>query len=256
MEKKRKKIVERKNKEEKREIGEEKKAEKIENVNGEIKKAEEDNPEKQNKQLKWILWIMGVILIFFLIGFWISEETRKFTYIGLSFEKDKFGNIPIYTTSISGFNAKNMPMNFKLALRQDPRQSKVPVSGQIKFLKDRERYFVFNMTEENKCDDGYVLVGLGMLMANLGLELETGVMPQKAAIEQNKTYVDCSNKKANSVFILTPGNQTRIYQTKENGNCYILETKNCETLEVIERFEIATLAMLNDEELPAEKENK
>ena len=45
------------------------------------------------------------------------------------------------------------------------------------------------------------------------------------------------------------GNESKIFQDKNNSNCYTLSVNNCEIVPVIERFEVATIAEVNDEDI-------
>jgi hypothetical protein len=87
-------------------------------------------------------------------------------------------------------------------------------------------------------------------MANLGFNVKTAVLTKKMALETNRTYVDCTNNKTSTIFVIAKGNETKIERDQKNKNCYYLKFKDCESLQVIERFEMATLAGLMDKELP------
>lgn len=237
--------------EKKEEIKEEVKADEVKVENSENPAENSAEKTNQNKQLKWIIGLMVIIIGGVLIGGWLSIQLKNFEYIGFDFQKEKFGKIPIFTTQVTGYNIKGVPMNFKLALRNDPRQSEVNVVDKINILNGKTVYFSFNESGNNTCDDGYVYVGLGMFMANLGFDVKSAVQTKQMAIEKERPHVDCTNARNNTAFLLVSSNQTRIIKDKDNQNCYYLEYTNCESLEVIERFEIATLASLTNAELPS-----
>jgi len=63
--------------------------------NGENTEKELD--KKTLKQTMWFFSILILLLIALFAGAWINFESKKFDYIGLTFQKEKFGEIPIYT---------------------------------------------------------------------------------------------------------------------------------------------------------------
>ncbi|MFA6023267.1 MAG: hypothetical protein WC781_04220 [Candidatus Pacearchaeota archaeon] len=211
--------------------------------------------EKANKQIKWIVIVMIILIGGIIVGFWVSNEIKKTYYIGLTFQKEMFGDIPIYTTPIQGYSVNGQPMDFKLALRKNPKDSSVPFEGNLNILANKDLLVSFNMTSNlNTCGDAYVLTGFGRFAAELGIAVKTGAVPKEYAKEHNQTYIDCKNSMNNTVMILTEGNITKIQQQKDYPSCYILylkrTDKGCETLDVVERFEIAMLAGLTGEDLP------
>jgi hypothetical protein len=63
------------------------------------------------------------------------------------------------------------------------------------------------------------------------------------------TVANCNTSLQNTVLLITPSNETKIEQSPENKNCYILSFKDCEILQIMERFEVATLAHINGKEV-------
>ncbi|MEK6891364.1 MAG: hypothetical protein AABX03_04475, partial [Nanoarchaeota archaeon] len=97
---------------------EEKVTEEIKDINTEEKSENVD--KKTIKQVSWFFGLLVLLLIALFAGAWVSHESQKFDYIGLTFQKEKFGEIPIYTSQITGYGVNGLPMNFKLVLRNDP----------------------------------------------------------------------------------------------------------------------------------------
>jgi hypothetical protein len=231
----------------------EEKAEEAEKA-GERKNAEEktkiSTEEITNNNLKSLRWVIGigivvVVIVFFAI--WYSEASKKFDYAGLSFRKEMFGKIPICTTQLSGYNTNGQQINFKLALRNDPRTLKnIPVNGTIRFVNNKDVYVSFNLTSEmSECDNSSIsLVGYGYFMASMGFKVKSTATSSDIAKKYNMTVANCNTHPQNTVVLITPSNETKIEQSLENKNCYILSFKNCEILQVMERFEVATLTNL------------
>ncbi|MEM3113445.1 MAG: hypothetical protein QXI33_03420 [Candidatus Pacearchaeota archaeon] len=221
--------------------------EKEEKENKEIDK----NYEKiYQKQGTWILIILGVIIASVFLSFWISIETKKFDYIGQTFQKEYFGQIPIYTTQFNGYSPiTGQAVNTKINLRNDPRESKVPVIGKIKYLKNKPAYISLNMSSKIYECGSIALVSLGQFMNGVGIPIITGISDEEGAIEYGKPYITCENTNQSTVFVLTKGEKSEIRQLNENPNCYILSVNNCEIVEVIERLEVASLASFNNRQI-------
>lgn len=217
----------------------------------ENKKIEDEKYEKKlNNQTKIILLIIGVLIISIFLGVWISSESQKFDYAGQTFQKEMFGQIPIYTTQMQGYKFNGIPMNFKLVLRNNPAKSNVSVNGDLTLITNNELYFSLNMSSNlDKCGDSYALVAFGQFASNTGLSIKTGVSSKELALQYKKPFADCTSSTKNTVIILTNSNETGIYQDSKYKNCYIVKVNNCETIDALERLEMAIVAMKNNRPL-------
>lgn len=210
----------------------------------------EKNIEKQGKEIKWVLLVGGIIVFVALFGVWIMEESRTFDYGGLSFHKEMFGKIPLYVAPVSGYGVNGLPINFNLALRYDPRKLNIPVNGTINFLKEGDKYVSIDTKGIEPCDNSTLSTAkLGMFLSNIGVKITSAVTDRKVAKEINKSYIDCSTNPENTIIMLISGNETKIEQNKYNQNCYTIMYKDCEVLQVVERFEMAFMAQVGNEEL-------
>ncbi|MFA5992173.1 MAG: hypothetical protein WC796_00525 [Candidatus Pacearchaeota archaeon] len=201
--------------------------------------------EKQSTQLKWVIGITFAIIIIIVLTVWVKGEASKFDYGGMHFQEELFGGkIPIYTTQITGYNTKGLPINFKLILRNNPKKLGVPVVENISFKQSGNVYVSINESSGfGDCANASIsLLSLGQFFGNLGVKASGGVNPFNDSIKKNQTFVDCSSHPSNTVLLLTNGNETKIERAKSNSNCYVLTFKNCETMQVVERFEVAILA--------------
>lgn len=226
---------------------------------GNEKEADKDKAEKSiseevskstSRQTFWFLGVLVLILIALFAGFWVNNEAKKFDYLGLTFQKESFGQIPIYTSQVTGYGVNGLPMNFKLALRNDPRKLEAPINGTIRFLKGKPVYLSINSSASlESCGDAVALINFGYFMTGLGFDLKTGAPSQEVANEGNQPLINCENKKDSTVLVLTEGDETKISQMKDNQNCYILSVNNCETIPLMERFEMGTLASVRGKSL-------
>lgn len=189
-----------------------------------------------------------VIVVGMIIFGWVISESRKVDYIGLTFTKENFGQIPIYTSPLNGQTINGNPINFKLALRGNPKESKVPVIGEFKLDNDRDIYLSVDVGSNlHECGSD-ALVNFGYFMGALDYNLQTAVTTKEDSIEYEKPYVICENTNGATVFILTNGSESKIEQ-QGNDDCYKLYVNNCELTEVMERLEITTLAYIRGETL-------
>ena len=199
---------------------------------------------------------MAVLIGAVFITYWIVSESKKFDCAGTSWQNEMFGDIPIYTTMVSGYGANGMPMNFKMVVRNNPKDSKVPVEGEIKYIKNSPVYFSINISSGiNKCAPAggtIALVSFGQFMSGMGFELITGVTSENESILYKRPYITCDTnpygKDSGTTIILTPSDESKIVQTKANPNCYTLYVKECEMLEVMEKFEVSTLSGITGRE--------
>jgi hypothetical protein len=213
------------------------------NIVEENKKNVEEKQKKQETQVKWVIAISVLLIVGVFIAGWISLESKKFDYVGVQWQKEMFGEIPIYTTLITGYGVNGLPMNFKLALRNNPKELDIPLEGDIKFIRNKPVYFSLNMSSGiDKCGS-IALISFGQFMSGLGFNLVTAISSQELAEEYKRPFINCKNKPGKTVIVLTTGNQSKIEQVEKN--CYVLSVNDCEIIKVMEKFEVATLASLN-----------
>jgi len=196
---------------------------------------------------KTILIVAGLsVLIMFILATVISESD-KFDYIGLTFQKERFGDIPIFTVHLTGQNIVGDPINFKLSLRENPKKSEIPVEGVVTIIKDSPVYLGIDVDSGISECGSTAMVAFGQFMNSVGMDLITGVASEDDAEEFNRDRITCTNIHGSTILKLTTGEESKITQTW--NNCYVLTVNNCELNEVIERFEIAVLADMTGEAL-------
>ena len=198
-------------------------------------------------QLKWFFIIFGTLMFLSFILIWISIESKSFNFSGIGFTKERFGQIDFYTTTITGYGIREVPINYKLNLRNDPRELDVPVIGEINFLEDGKVYFALNLSSNiSQCGSPISLVNFGHFMSGIGFDLVTAVPDEAQRDIYEKPVANCKAIINHTVLILTSGNETKIYQDSENLNCYVIEFTNCEEKEALEKFEVETLISLTN----------
>jgi len=221
---------------------------------GKVSKTEEGGKKEinssQDMQIKWIMGIMAFIIVLVFVFLWVSNAAKSFDYAGASFETTKVGSITLYSTVITGFDQNGLPIEYRLNLRNDPRNLKIPVEGRINFIKEKPIYFSLDFDSGiNECKDLLPIVDFSRFMYAMGFPLISSVTSDELAIQYQKPMADCTNKPGNTVLILSSGETSGIYQDSQNPNCYYLTVSNCEEEEVLEKFEIVTLARFTGTEI-------
>ena len=230
----------------------EEEVEKEEEGEKEVKEKAKKPALKKNQELqaKYMIFAMGIIIIIVFASAWISVESKQFKYLGGDWQKEMFGQIPIYASMIQGYNVQGDMINFKLALKNDPRKLEyIPVEKDFKLITNQPVYFSLNLSSEIEgCDQG-ALISFGYFMAKMGLKVETSLTDQKTSKEMNYTYATCDNTFGSSVIILTDGEKDEIFLAEGKENCYVASMKDCNIQDVMERVEMAIFADLTDQAL-------
>ncbi|HRZ85692.1 MAG TPA: hypothetical protein P5277_02830 [Candidatus Paceibacterota bacterium] len=204
--------------------------------------------KKLNKQVKWVIITSVLIVVATLVSLWVVEESKKFEYNGLKFHEETLGNIKLHVSNVEGMGIFGNPINFKFILRNDPRKLNIPVNANITFLIDGNKFISLNLSSgmEN-CENGSIAsFSLGYFLNNIGINPIPSFTENKTATEEKGLYVDCNTHPGSTVIILTAGNETAINQDIKNKDCYTLVFKNCEVMQVVEKFEIAVLTKKNN----------
>ena len=196
--------------------------------------------KKFEKQVQLIFVFMAILIAAIFLSYWFSREIKQFNYAGLEFEKVKIGSLVLYQTKfplrdVTGDIAKYMPFYF----REDPRKLKgMQVEGNIR-LKTNVA-IAANADIVEKCPDS-ILSGtsLALYLNNLGITSFGATTNKTEAEEYKRNYVNCNNTEKYSILIFQNGNESKI---KKEGDCYMLYVKNCEIMNVTERFMIGVYA--------------
>ena len=92
-----------------------------------------------------------------------------------------------------------------------------------------------------KCEDNSLaLINFaGFLRDFAGLKIKSAVSDENASAELKIPYVNCKRNPLNTVINIRSGNETKIERTADN--CYELTYKECEIIQVTEKFDILIL---------------
>ncbi len=203
-----------------------------------------DNKYQFNKkEIYVILWVMAGLFALLFIGVAFFRSINSFEYEGLTFTKERFGEIPVfhYYYYINNPITGKAVAKYNLYLRNDPRENNVPIEGEIKFLTpERYTYISINGTGLTECPQSSLAIGnLAAFLTNNQLSVK-GASAEPDVAERDKTlYINCDNTKDRVVILFQSGNETKI--EKEGDMCHIVTVSNCEILKAVEKFELQSL---------------
>ena len=191
------------------------------------------------KQTIWALVTMGALLLIFLFFFSVFSESRKFDYQGLTFTKEKYGEIPVYRYYYYFTDNSGQMIKYNVYLRNDPRENNIPVTGKIVFNVSKSVYFSINDTGLKECENAVIGVAdLTKFLVDNQFQFKAGTPDSTEAKEMNRTKITCEIYPSISVIELRNGNTTQIVKT---NNCYKIDVANCEVLEALEKFKVQSL---------------
>tara|TARA_Y100000310_G_C20615012_1_gene780152 strand:+ start:578 stop:1240 length:663 start_codon:yes stop_codon:yes gene_type:complete len=204
------------------------------------KKGKSRGLKKLEKELLWIIGFLGLLVIIFLIASSYFKSLNNFEYNGLSFQKERLGEIPIFHHFYFYKAADGGLVKYNLYLRNDPRENNVPVEGgEISFKKNSVVFIGLNATGLQQCRFGPLAVGqLASFLTDNELPVEGGSTEFWDAGASQEDWVTCDLYKGNRVIEISEGDETKI--TIDN-KCYKITVNNCEILEAIEKFEVQSL---------------
>ena len=187
---------------------------------------------------------MLLLVAIFFASYYIFKSLNTFKYEGLTFTKERFGEIPLFHHYYN-FNSKGELFQYNLYLRNDPRKNTVPITGKaiderIEFGQDNFVYL--SVAPENLTQCEYSRVGISNLASFLTdnqLNVKGAAPNESLAEENNVRYATCSTHPNDIVIIIQAGNETKLIQ--EEDDCYIIQIANCEVLQAIEKFQIKAL---------------
>jgi hypothetical protein len=185
-----------------------------------------------------IFWVVGTMLV--IIGALILvplmiRELMVFEYKGLTFTREKFGEIPVYHYSYYFTDAIGQQYQYNLYLRNDPRENTIPIDNDIQFNERRGVYLTLNSTALAQCPTSLRdIATLAQFLRDNLIKVEAGNIEQEIAAENNLTHINCSTHPNNAVIAIVPDKETKITQA---GTCHTISYASCEdVLPAFEKF--------------------
>jgi len=203
--------------------------------------------KKEKKTLiKVVIVLMGFILMF--IAFYlVNYYSTHFTVEGVKFEVDKTTllGVTLYKTTIpgmindegnftAGIYGASKQVYYRIWFRNDPRLlTNVPFDGEIVLLKN----IVLNMTDSFNCN-GNGIIAIANLQKVYNLIGATMIKDKNATCDEAGRY---------TFLRISEGNETKITEYNQNGECYEIGINNCEILPATEKFMLELLIKINEE---------
>ena len=204
--------------------------------------------KEQNKQLIYFFVIMLLLLGGFLGTYFYFQQSNRFSYAGVDFEKGKTGEVEYYhgKMEMPALSSNDNRLIYNLFLRIDPRKNKVPINVDTFALSST--VFISFDPEIVRC--GEMVVAQGnleqFLIAFPWVNRVMGATTdQNYSEERNLNFEDCNSSTDQKTVIEVRNSE--IKSIEKEGNCYILNVGDCEYLEVSERLIVGLVAKINEE---------
>ncbi len=198
---------------------------------------------KIDKQLKkyWPFVLGLVVLVVLFIGlYYVFQGLGTVKYQGLTFTKEKFGTIVVYSYNYLVKTPDGKIMQRILYLRNDPRYNNVSITGRIDYPAGKKVYISINGTGLTECEDSMISVAsLSGFLANNNLVVKAGTPDRKEAERNNQSYVSCANYPDSDVISIKAANETKI--SKAGNYCYNIEVSDCRILAAVEKFIVQSI---------------
>lgn len=186
-----------------------------------------------------ILFMIAIIASTIAVYFYI-QSTYHFSYQGLEFEKRDYHGIEIYTYTYNAISPTGEKKPFSLNLRIDPRKNTIPIKDKIELSAIKTNYLTINSTGFNECEYSSVAFGtLKYFLQGNYLPIQGGTVTKEEIEGYEIPIVNCTTHPNNNVILIQKGNESKIEKTNEN--CYVLTIKDCEVLEVTEKFQVQSI---------------
>jgi hypothetical protein len=200
-------------------------------------------PSSQEKKLAGDLLKIGGFLLILVVIYVVASAYFKslatFTYKGLEFTKEKYGNLPVYRYYYYFKNTDGKVVQYNIYLLTDPRKNSVNLSGDpIEFSK--KAVYVSLDDSYPMCPDNMAgALDLSTFLSDNQFTVIAGVTNRTLSRELDKQYVTCERKPDSEVIELRGSNETRI---EIAGNCHrIYIGLDCAVRPAIDAFKIETV---------------
>ncbi len=195
----------------------------------------EETKEKisRNNPIYAVLIVFAILIIVFFAFYYLFSSLGKFKYEGLTFTKEKFGEIPVFHY----YYYITPEIKYNLYLRNDPRKNLVPFTGRsIEIFKSDTVYLSVNPENLTQCEYGRVgISSLASFLADNQFSVKGASQNKTLAKEANVEYATCESNPYDVVISLQAADKTNVIHN--SLNCYAINIANCEVLPAIEKFQ-------------------
>ncbi|MBS3081403.1 hypothetical protein J4416_00510 [Candidatus Pacearchaeota archaeon] len=205
-----------------------------------LKKPAIPKERKLERELLGILIFLGVLVAVFVISSYYFKSLNSFDYKGLTFEKKRVGDIPLFYHSYY-IKTPERVIQYKFYLRNDPRTNNVTLVGAPSNLlvPGSVAYLSVNSNGLQECRYGPLgVASISSFMSDNQMKVIAGNLDFWNAGSRRDKWITCENQPGNRVVELLKGNETKV--TIKN-NCYRIEIADCRILEAVEKLEVQSI---------------
>lgn len=195
-------------------------------------------PEKRlERELLHILAFVAFLVVLFILASLFFKAQNTFKYQGLSFTKEKYGELPVYHYYYYFTNTAGKLIQYNLYLQNDPRTNNVTFIGDPVALDKRVVYVSLDQSYPENCKENLVgIVDLGLFLSENDFTVVSSLTNKTQAKEENKPYITCENKPDAEVIEFKGGNETQVVV---KGNCHeIIIGPDCQVRAAEEKFKL------------------
>jgi hypothetical protein len=197
---------------------------------------------KEKKQAQYIYGIIFVVALIgaFLITFLIFRNVGTLNYEGLTFTKERIGQITVYHYYYLYEDKRGQLVQNNIYLRNNPKDNDVPVYGDnITYLSNKFTFLSINASSLENCSQSSIAIAeLAAFLANGGINVR-GATLENNSISNSTLYATCKGYPVNPVIQLNRGNTTEI---NSKLLCYDIRFARCEdVLPAVEKFIIQSI---------------
>lgn len=172
--------------------------------------------------------------------YYIYNHSPSFEYEGVNFEVVQQGDLMLYKTIVPLYEDGEMVNHYRFFLRNHAEEIEdIPIPEEL----DLKKFVIFNYSEDILCQ------GKGNIaLANLKQLYEVMGATTRTESLTNKSNITCDEEGDYNYINIKEGNETKIEEI--GPACYEMTFKDCEILEVTERYMLKMFVQTQDKEIP------
>lgn len=183
-------------------------------------------------------FIAVLVIIYFVVSAYF-KSLNHFTYEGLRFSKERYGELPVYHYYYYFKNMEGKLIQYNLFLLHDPRTNPVTVVGGPALFNKKTVYISIDESYPNCPDNLASIVDISTFFNDNQLNVEAAVTNRTLADELDKAYATCESRAGSEVIEFHGGNETVI---KVDNNCHqIYVGPDCNVRQAVERLKLRTI---------------
>lgn len=220
----------------------------------------ESKKVRKIRKTRFVVFILIILIIVAAVIFLLNyNESDKFIYHGKTWKIEYKNNLTFYTIRLSiprtreienSTEQENYTLHYNLKLINDPRiLDRIPQN--IEEMPHKKTYLSIDESIMGCKNNVLAAWEIGEFLGALGIEAE-GAVTSLDIFEEilNKDYLEkkvktCADADQNTTILILKSDEiNQIFKDSTNENCFILQAKECETLEITERYLVALVDLM------------